>query len=124
MAAVTICSDCGPKKIKSDTISTVSPSISHEVMGPDAILTKYLTVLPSNPFFPLCVCAQSMSCVQLLATPWTVAHQAPLSMGFHRQDYWSRLIFPTTGDLHNPGMGPVSLEFHALAGRFFTTNTT
>ena len=65
-----------------------------------------------------------ISRVQLFATPWTVARQAPLSMGFPRQEYWSRLPFPTTGDLHNPGMEPVSLESHALAGRFFTTNTT
>ena len=88
------------------------------------ILTKHLAFLPSNPFFPLRVCAQSVSCVQLFATPWTVARQAPLSMGFPRQEYWSRLPFPTTGDLHNPGTEPVSLESHALAGRFFTTNTT
>ena len=42
-----------------------------------------------------CVCAQSYSHVQLFATSWTVAHQAPLSMGFSRQEYWSGLPFPT-----------------------------
>ena len=52
------------------------------------------------------------------ATPWTVAHQAPLSMGFPRQEYWSGLPFPPPGNLPNPGIEPVSL---ALAGRFFTT---
>ena len=51
-------------------------------------------------------------------TPWTVAHQAPLSMGFPRQEYWSALLFPSPGDLPDPGMEPVS---PALAGRFFTT---
>ena len=42
-----------------------------------------------------CVCAQSFSCVQLCATPWTVAYQSPLSMGFPRQEYWSGLPFPS-----------------------------
>ena len=53
----------------------------------------------------------------LFVTPWTVAHEAPLSMGFPRQDYWSRLPFPTTGDLPDPGIEPAS---PALAGGFFT----
>ena len=52
------------------------------------------------------------------ATPWTVAHQAPLPMGFFRQEYWSGLPFPSPGDLPNPGIKPV---FPALAGGFFTT---
>ena len=51
-------------------------------------------------------------------TPWTVGHQAPLSMGFPREEYWSGLPLPTPGDLPDPGLKPVSL---ALAGRFFTT---
>ena len=44
-----------------------------------------------------------LSCVQCSVIPWTVAPQAPLSMGFSRQDYWSRLPFPTPGDLSGPG---------------------
>ena len=47
--------------------------------------------------------------VQLSATPWTVAHQDPLSMGFPRPEYWSGLLFPSPGDLRNPGMEPLSL---------------
>ena len=47
--------------------------------------------------------------VQLFATPWTVAGQAPLSMGFSRQDYWSGLPFPPPGYLPNPEIKPVSL---------------
>ena len=47
---------------------------------------------------------KSLSCVQLFATPWTVAYQAPLSMGFSRQEYWSGLPFPSPGDLPNPGI--------------------
>ena len=45
-----------------------------------------------------------LSCVQLFATPWTAAHQAPPSMGFSRQEYWSGLPFPSPGDLPNPGI--------------------
>ena len=47
-------------------------------------------------------------CVQLFATPLTVACQAPLSMGFSRQEYWSGLPFPSPGDLPNPGIAPWS----------------
>ena len=47
------------------------------------------------------------------------AHQAPLSLGFSRQEYWSGLLFPTPGDLSNPGIEPASLASLALAGRFF-----
>ena len=47
--------------------------------------------------------AQSLSCVQLFAIPWIVACQAPLSMGFSRQEYWSGLPFPLRGDLPDPG---------------------
>ena len=52
------------------------------------------------------------------ATPWTVAHQAPLSMGFSTQEYWSGLPFSSPGDLPDPGIKPVS---PALADGFFTT---
>ena len=64
------------------------------------------------------------SCVQLFATLWTVALQAPLSMGFPRQEYWSGLSFPPPGDLPNPGIEPASLTPPALAAGFFTTSTT
>ena len=58
---------------------------------------------------------KSLSRVHLFATPWTVAYQAPLSMGFSRQEYWSRLPFPSPGDLPDPGMGPGSLALQADA---------
>ena len=54
----------------------------------------------------------------ILVTPWNGARQAPLSMGFSRQEYWSGLPFPSSGDLPDPGIEPVS---PVLAGRFFTT---
>ena len=59
-----------------------------------------------------------LSRVQPFATPWTVAHQALLSMGFSRQEYRSGLPFPSPGDLPDPGIKPASSP---LAGGFFTT---
>ena len=67
------------------------------------------------------VVVQSLSCVWLFAIPWTVAHQAPLSFGFPRQEYWGRLPCPTPGYLPNPGIELASLESLALTGKFFTT---
>ena len=55
------------------------------------------------------------SCVQVFATPWTVPHQAPLSMRFPRQEYWSGLTFPSLGDLSNPGIEPESPALQANA---------
>ena len=59
---------------------------------------------------------KSLSRVRLLATPWTVAYQASLSMGFSRQEYWSGLPFPSPEDLPDPGIEPGSpaLEADAL----------
>ena len=65
-----------------------------------------------------------LSQVQLFVTLWTVAQQAPLSMGFSSQEYWSGLLCPLPGDLPNPGIKPVSPASPALAGRFFTTSAT
>ena len=62
--------------------------------------------------------------VQLCATPWTVTHQAFLSMGFSRPEYWSVLPSPPPGDLPYLGIKPASRMCHALAGRFFTTSIT
>ena len=54
----------------------------------------------------MCVCVKSLSRVQLFATPLTIARQAPQSMGFSRQEYWSGLPFPCPGDLPDPGIEP------------------
>ena len=59
-----------------------------------------------------------LSRVRLFATPWTIAKQVPLSMGFSRQEHWRGLPFPPPGDLPDPGIEPSS---PALAGGFFTT---
>ena len=70
---------------------------------------------PSGPFLLLLFSHSVVS--DSLATPWTVAHQAPLSMGFSRQEYWSGLPFPSPGDLPDPGIKPGS---PVLAGGSFT----
>ena len=65
-----------------------------------------------------------LSHVRLFATLWMVAHQVLLSMGFSREDCWSRLPFPSLGAVPNPGIEPESPIFPALAGGFFTTSAT
>ena len=62
--------------------------------------------------------------VQLFSMPWTVAHQAPLSVGFSRQEYWSGLPCLPPGDLPKQGIELTSLTSPALAGGFFTTSPT
>ena len=71
------------------------------------------------------LCMRSrFSHVQFFATPWTIARQAPVSMGLSRQEYWSGLPFPPPGDLPDPGIERLSLMILALADGFFTTSTT
>ena len=67
------------------------------------------------------VCEVASVVSSSFAAPGTVAHQAPLSMGVSRQEYWSGLPFPPPGDLPNPGMENTSLMSPALVGVFFTT---
>ena len=70
----------------------------------------------------VCVRVRALSHVQLCATPWTVACQAPLTKGFSRQVYWSGLPYPMPGDIPDPGIKPMSLASPALAGGFFASN--
>ena len=70
------------------------------------------------------VCVYVLCCfsrLRLFATLWIIAHQAPLSMWFSRQEYWSGLPCPPPGDLPNPGIEPTPLRSPALAGRFIAT---
>ena len=64
------------------------------------------------------------SCVQLYATLWTVACQAPVSIGFSRQEYWSAVPFLSLGNIPDSEIKPVSLKSPALASGFFTTSAT
>ena len=87
--------------------------------------TQKLTCSMMPYVWSMCACMLShFSCVRLFATLWSVAHQASLSMGFSRQEYWSGLPCPSPGDLPNPEIEPASLLSPALAGRFFTTSAT
>ena len=115
------------------------PLVNQGISGPQWTLLKCLITLPvqnvwrilhkDEAYIQFCVCVcvcarvctQSLSRVWLFATLWTVARQAPLSMGFSRQEYWRGLPFPPPGDLPDPGIKPASLVSLALAGRFFTT---
>ena len=67
---------------------------------------------------------KSLSRVQLFVTPWRVAHQAPLSIEFSRQEYWSGLPFPPPGDLLDLVIKPASLASPALTCKFSTSSTT
>ena len=71
-------------------------------------MKQYLYYICTKSFMAIKVKVNSLSHVQLFATPWTVAYQAPPSMGFSRQEYWSGLPFPSPGDLPNPGIKPRS----------------
>ena len=74
----------------------------------------------TNTFY----CYITTMLIRFFATPWTVAFQAPLSMGFFRQQYWSGLPFPSPGDLPNPGIKPTSLTSPAMTSQFFTTSVS
>ena len=74
-------------------------------------------------FHSLCILSR-FSHILVFATLRIVARQAPLSMGFSRQEYWSGLLYPSPGDLPNSEIEPVSLMSPALAGWFFTTSAT
>ena len=77
------------------------------------------------PAQAVCLCVLSrFSRLGLMATLWTVACLAFLSMGFSRQEYWSELTCPPPRDLPDPGIKPTSLMSPALGGRFFTTTDT
>ena len=87
---------------------------------------RYTWASVSTGTSPLNLCAVliRLSRARLCATPWTVARQAPLSMGFSRQESWSGLPRPLPRDLPDPGTEPVSLTSAALAGGFITTSAS
>ena len=81
-------------------------------------LWKCVCFLPFFKSLRQCL-ACVLSRVQFFATPWTVAHQAPLSMGSSRQEYWSGFPCPSLGDRPHPGTEPMSLASPALAGGLY-----
>ena len=92
-------------------------------MATTSSLFSFGQLLPSLIHVHVCMLS-CFSRVQLFETLRTIAHQAPLSMGFSRQEYWSGLQCPPPEDLLNPGFEPMSVMSPALAGEFFTTNTS
>ena len=85
---------------------------------------QYFILFIAKWYFIVWILCCAVSVTQLCPTPcspMTVTYQAPLSMEFSKQEYWSRLPFPTPGDLPNPEIKLVSLTFPALADGFFTT---
>ena len=103
--------------IKLNTEDNPEASVSHPG-APRSPFRMGAVTCPSC--WSCCMHAQLLSCVQLFVTPWTVAHKAPLSMGFPKQEYWSWLLFPSPGDLPNPGIEPGS---PALTSGVFTTES-
>ena len=117
---------------------TVTPSHTHDVCASTYDLQKLLPkdlpslllehkTVPERPCKPpdWCLLVPShFSCGQLFVTPWTVAHQAPLSLEFSWQEYWHGLPFPSLEDPPNPGIEHTALMSPALAGWFFATRTT
>ena len=116
-----------PVEFLSQTEMQFQSQIIHDHLG-KLILNnscKYLRVprktLRINQWcIVLCVLSQ----ILLFVIPWTVAHQAHLSMQFSRQEYWSGLPFLPPGDLPKPGTEPISLASPALASGFFNSCTT
>ena len=98
-----------PQKIKSDTVSTVSPSLSHEVMGP---VINYSEIESESEVTQSC---------PTLRPHGTVAYQAPQSMEFSRQEYWSGLPFPSTRGSSQPRDW---IQVSRIAGRRFTVWAT
>ena len=111
--------NCLPGPIQSVPHSFLSNFISYNSSPSHSLLT----------YWPCSEKVKSLSHVRFSVTPWTVAHQTPQPMGFSRQEYWSRLPFPSPGDLSDPGIEPKSptLQADALpsepAGKPWSSNT-
>ena len=101
----------------------IHPSVFVESLhcqAPDGCGTQRIPALME----PTCCVLSHFSCVQLFATPWTVACRTPLPMAFSRQEYWSGLQCLPPENPPGPGIEPTSLTTSALADRFFTTGAT
>ena len=93
---------------------------TNHLSSPGVCVCVHVHACASSSSICVCVYTCARSVIWLFVTPWTVAHQAPLSMGFSRQEYLSGLPFPPPGDLPDPGIKPVS---PALVDRFFFLTT-
>ena len=114
----------GPSRVAlSQSLSAPEPLLLHSQNGiilalQGGMRARYIYI------YICCAMLSPFSHVHLLVTPWTIAHQAPLFMGFSRQEYWTGLPCPPPGDLPDPRIEPKSLMSPALAAQFFTTSAT
>ena len=118
-----VCESVGVKQRSLDTVKSASSKCTAPAV-PRFPRHQGLTPTWWRLLVHPCMHAHRFSRVLLFETLWTIAHQAPLSMGFSRQEYWSGLPCPLPGDLPDPGIESVSLMSPALIGRFFTTGAT
>ena len=111
-------------KGKKDTDGMSDPEESQFVLNKSLFISFLGLFYTSDPLLclyempkclNLCVVVWSLSHVRLFATPWTLAHQAPLSMGFPKQEHWSGMLFPSPGDLPNPGIQSVFPAWQAAS---------
>ena len=114
-------------KIKVLELQTLCLALSERIKN--EYMTNLLSLMKNDQIHYQTIYVQAcmlsrFSRVRFFVTPWTVAHQALLSMGFSRQDYWSGLPCPPPGDLPDPGIEPESHISPALASKFFTTRAT
>ena len=84
-------------------------------------MSLHKVTIPNNPQLPLLCFSQELM-FNSLANPWSIAYQAPLSMEFSRQQYWSGLLFPSSEYLRNPGIESMSPDV-SMSGRFFTADS-
>ena len=87
------------------------------------LCTPQVSLSPALNLPSVCSVLCVLSRGQPFVSPGTIAHQAPVSMEFPRQEYWSGVPFPPPGDLPDPEIEPVSLASSELAGGFFTSHT-
>ena len=109
------CWDCYSNLLTGLFFSTLAPTFLPPHRG---------QICPHSKSDHMCARVRVLSPVQLFVTLWAVTYQAPLSMGFTRQEYWSRLPCPPQGDLPNPGIKPLSLTSAALGSGLLTLNIT
>ena len=120
------CCSCSPKadwRQNSLSLSVFLLRPSADWMRPTHVIDGDLLYSKSIDFNVACMLSHFCH-VQLFVTVWTVASQAPLSMGFSKQEYWGGLLCPPPGDLPNPAIKPASLMAPALAVGFFTICAT
>ena len=106
-------------------INFISLTVKYMLYEKSFSIVLHISSCQTHRFRHMACCMPNhFSHVQFFVILWTVAHQAPLSVGLSRQEYWSGLSYPPPGDLPHPGFEPVSFMCPALADRFFTTSTT